>query len=155
MSHTTKVCCYVNNMGDLHHGVSGSTRGGGCWLHVLFCPILCHNLQLWRTLNTTNDTPASLLSEDWESNILQFHHVASSFSKTLDFQFWPTMTPYSWQTSNYFMLPHLLIVLHYGVDPHLFKLQKNAHRNIKRLKVITKDKAVNTTTSNSILSVVM
>ena len=53
------------------------------------------------------------------------------------------------------MLPHFLIVLLYGIDPHLFKLQKNAHRNIKRLKVITKDKAVNTTTSNSILGVVM
>ena len=41
----------------------------------------------------------------------------------------------------------------YFINPHLFKLQKNAHRNIKRLKVIIKDKAVNTTTSNSIVSV--
>ena len=115
MSHTTKVCAVMSIIWEIFITVyQALPEGGGCWLHVLLCPILCHNLQLWRTLNTTNDTPASLLSEDWESNILQFHHVASSFSKTLDFQFWPTMTPYSWQITNYLMLPHLQIVLLYS-----------------------------------------
>ena len=127
-------------------------------MHVLFCSILCHNLQLWRTLNTTNATPASLplycLQALKSAESPTSVHFITSLQVSANARFSVLTDNESiFLTNNKLFNASTLADCVYFINPHLFKLQKNAHRNIKRLEVIIKDKAVNTTTSNSILSV--